>query len=66
MNSITRIKCKKEIKIKKNENLFITSESSQADALQIGAMDMGGSGLMLFIWASMIIGEMHTRIGCSS
>ena len=49
MNSITRIKRRKEIKFKKNENLFITSESSQADAIQIGAMDMGGSGLTLFI-----------------
>ena len=47
MNSITRIKRRKEIK--KNENLFITLKSSKADAVQIGVIDMGGSGLMLFI-----------------
>ena len=38
MNSITRIKRRKEIKIIKNENLFITSESSQEDTVQIGAI----------------------------
>ena len=60
MNSISRIKHRKEIKILKIENIFIISESSQADAVQIDAIGINDNRryaymywtlkLVLWIW----------------